>query len=47
MNDQTFEWLRVGGASFANTKIKIDLVCFINNFINLNKQLKHKQIFNV
>ena len=47
MNDQKCEWLRVGGASFANPKMMIDLVCFINKFINLNKQLKHKQILSV
>ena len=47
MIDQKCEWLRVGGASFANPKMKIDLAFFIYNFINLNKQLKHKQMFKV
>ena len=36
-----------GGGLFTHLKIKIDLAYFINNFINLNIQLKHEQIFNV
>ena len=48
MNYQKHEWIRVGGrASFAHPKMRAYSVCFINKFIVLNKQLKHKQIFNV
>ena len=43
-NINSSEW---GGGSFEHHKMKIDLVCFINKFINLNKKLKHKKIFNV
>ena len=32
---------------FTDIKMETYLVCFITNFINLNKQLKHKQIFNI